>query len=487
MKILWIDDEIEGFRPHLKFLEREGVIVKTADHPEHALKILRKETFDLVLLDYRMPGLNGLETLKRIKRISPNIPVALVSMISDKDVIEETIAEDIFDYIIKPIKPTQILALIKRLEADKLKEKLKGKKISERYFEILELPENFDGWVRKGEVLLSWKAETPEDETLIEELSTQNNAFAKWIVDNYSDLFTENYLRSYNLLEKEVFPLLEAGEKVAFFVFDSFRFDQFLHFAKLFPGSIKVEVKPYMGILPTATVYARNAIFAGKTPIDIYRIHPEWLSNNRHEMELLRENLISHGLGNIEFNFQKINSQTQLKSLKTKDAQFEVFVLNFLDLISHLRQEVEALKDIAGDEASFIRWCNFILKDAELDTFFRSLIDKGYTIFATTDHGWVEVKHPVIIIGGEDLTQGLRFKFGDSARVRDRGAFMVYKLSDWKLPSIKTKSRLAITYEYYFLVYPSDPNVYKKIYEGGIFHGGITLEELILPVLKLSS
>ena len=487
MKILWIDDEIEGFKPHLKFLEREGIEVKTIDRPEEALRTLRKETFDLILLDYRMPGLNGLQTLKRIKRISPNIPVALVSMISDKDVIEETIAEDIFDYIIKPVKPTQILALVKRLEADKLKEKLKGKKLSERYSEILQLPENFEGWLKKGQALLTWKAETPDDETLIEEISSENNAFAKWVFQNYSDLFEEDYLRSYNLVEKEIFPLLKSGERVAFFVFDSFRFDQFIGMVKTLPGSIKVSIKPYMGILPTATVFARNALFAGKTPIDIYHAHPDWLTDNRHEMELLRENLIYHGLKDVEFNFQKINSQTHLKSLSIKGAQFEVFVINFLDLISHLRQEVEALKDIAGDEASFIRWCNFILQDARLDQFFQRLIEQGYTIFATTDHGWVEVKHPVIIIGGEDLTPGLRFKFGDSARVKDKGAFMVYNLKEWKLPVVKSKSRLAITYEYYFLVYPSDPNVYKKIYEGGIFHGGITLEELILPVLKLSS
>jgi len=484
---LWVDDEIEGFKPHILFLEKEGIEVKAADHPEKAIEILSEETFDLILLDYRMPGLDGIETFKKIKRIAPHIPVALVTMVTDKDIIEASVAEEAFDYLVKPVQPSQILALIKRLEAKEIKLKKMGEKIVEIYRELTSLPQDYEGWIKKARLLYEWKLET-SDETVDSELTAQNNEFARWIERNYPELVeNKEIVLSYNLLKKKILPVLKETRKVALFIFDNFRLEQFIRIVKKLPRTLRISQEFYMALLPTATPYARNSIFAGKLPIDIERRHPGWLEDNRHEKELLLEQLTEEGYNWVKFSVTKINALKELQEIKLGNYSFEIYVINFIDLLSHLRQDIDALKDLTPDGNAFIRWGEFVLDEARIFEKIEKLAETGYTIFLTSDHGWVETSNPLVVLGGEELTTGLRYKFGDSVRLSGKGGILIRDLSLFGLPQRKGKGRLALATDYSFFVYPSDPHRFEKVYIGGIYHGGISLEEMVVPLIKLEA
>ena len=67
-KILWIDDEIQHLKPHILFLEQKGYSLLKATNGNDGIEILKKNTFNLVLLDQSMSGIDGLETLKKIRQ-----------------------------------------------------------------------------------------------------------------------------------------------------------------------------------------------------------------------------------------------------------------------------------------------------------------------------------------------------------------------------------------------------------------------------------
>jgi hypothetical protein len=406
---------------------------------------------------------------------------------TDKEIIEESVASEVFDYLIKPIQPTQVLALIKRLEVQEIKMRRMGKKVVETYEELHQASQDYEGWLARARIFSEWLFESEgRDVSLEGELSSQDVQFARWVEREYLRLLEDDYIFSHNLLKKRVFPAFEGG-KVALFVFDSCRLDQSYRLLKKLPSSLVVHRSEYMAILPTATPYARNAIFAGMLPIDIERRHPGWLKDNRHERELLTEQLLESGLKNVDANISKINTLSELKTANVVGRDLEVFVVNFIDLLSHLKLEIEALKDLADSAEAFMRWTDFVMEEGQVAKKFASIAKQGYQIFLTTDHGWVEAKDPLIVQGGGELSQGLRYKFGDSVRPNGRGAFLINELEKMGLPRMKNASRLLLAEGYHYFVYPSDPHRFEKIYKGGIYHGGISLEEMVIPFIKLES
>ncbi len=487
MRILWVDDEIEGFRPHIIFLEKEGIAVTAVDRPSDAIDALKKESFDLILIDYRMPEMNGLSLFKEVKKIAPNVPVALVTMVSDRDVMEESISEDVFDYILKPVQPSQILALINRLRAREIKSKVYGKKLVDAYqkFELME--ESPEGWLNFALEFARIATEFGLDETLSAELKAANLKFARWVIRNYPELLeNESILMSHRVLDR-IFPALDDNRKVAYFVFDNFRLDQFLKLLRSLPSGMRIDYEPYYGLLPTATPFARNALFAGILPIDIERRHPGWTNDNRHEHVLLREYLNDSGYTWADMWLYKIRTPSELAAMQPHGKHFEAYVINFIDLLSHMRLEVEVLKDMIADGDSFRHWCEFILDEARVGEKIKSFVEQGYIVFMTSDHGWVEGKTPLIIKGGTELTQGLRYKFGDSIRVAGKEAVLIKDIEDFGIMRRKNMGRLALAIGYSYFIYSSNPSKFKKTYHGGIYHGGISLEEMIIPLIKIQA
>lgn len=481
MYILWVDDEIETLRPHKIFLERQGISVDTADHPEYALSLLKTNKYDLVLVDYRMPSIDGNEFVRRAKRIAPNIKYVLVTMVQDTDIMEEAISEDVFDYIVKPVKPTQILALIKRLEKDEIYRSQKGKELTRLYRTISEIKKDINGWLKIADIL---STKDTQDEFLSGEVEELNNEFADWVAKNYIKILeSEEILRSDNLFRRKVLPYLKEGEKVAFFVLDCVKTSQFVSLIKELPTHLRPEMELYYSILPTSTIYSRNSIFAGRLPGFIERLHPGWLKNNLHEKELLKEQLARENLANINLQFHRLNSTEDTFSIKP-GARFIAGTVNFTDLIAHIRGKVEPLKQIAKTEQEFKDMIHFLLKKSGFVEKISELVDSGYKVFLTSDHGWVQVSKPLVVYGGSELTESLRFKFGISLRVENPRNAVIFE-RPWEIGLPKTSGRLALCRDKYFFVYPSDPHRFAKRYRGEIMHGGVTLDEMIIPIIKI--
>jgi len=487
VKILWVDDEIDQFKSHLLFLESEGFSVRTASSAHEALDALAKESFNLVLLDYRMPGVDGLTLLREVKRLAPHVPVAMVTMMSDKEIMEEAVAAEAFDFIIKPIQPSQIVVLAKKVSSEEVKRKKLGRKLSDIYKTLSSLPETYQGWLAKARLLLETRMRiTGEDRSAVEEvLASTNEEFARWMARNYPRLLSEGHNFSHNILERHMFPVLREGGRAVLFLVDCFRLDQFSSFLTTLSSDLRVQTADYMSILPSATSFSRNALFAGALPKEIHARHPGWLDDNQNEQTLLAENLTRHGLAGIDFTYRKLNTFEDLKRLSLSDKPLQVYIINFVDLMFHLRHELDVLKALGESVDSLLHWGDFLLKESELAFKVSSAAERGFRVFLTSDHGWVMAEKPTLIHGGGDLTPGLRYKFGDSVRLVQNSGVVVRELSEWGLPAIPGAHRLLLATGYSFLVYSTDPRKYERHYKGGVFHGGISLEEMALPFIRV--
>ncbi len=487
MKILWVDDEIDQFRSHLLFLESEGLSVKTAASAPEALEALARESFNLILLDYRMPGVDGLTLLKEVKRMAPHVPVAMVTMMSDKEIMEGAVAAEAFDFVIKPVQPSQIVVIAKKASLEEVKRRKLGKELSEIYKTLSSLPETYQGWLSKARLLLETRMRMAgEDRDTVEEaLASANEEFARWITRNYPSLLSEGHNFSHNILERHLFPVLKEGGRAVLFLVDCFRLDQFVSFLATLSSDLRFQTTDYMCILPSATGFSRNAIFAGQLPKDIHARHPGWLDDNQNEQALLAENLSRCGLTGLDFTYRKLNTFEDLKRLSLSDKRLQVYIINFVDLMLHLRHELDVLKALGESVDSLLHWGEFLLRESEMAFRVKAAVDHGYKVFITSDHGWVMAEKPSVIHGGGDLTPGLRYKFGDSVRLVQNSGVIIKELSEWGLPSIPGAHRLLLATGYSFLVYSTDPRKYERHYKGGVFHGGISLEEMVLPLIRV--
>ncbi len=481
MRILWIDDEIEQLKDFVELLTYEGFEVDTADDPQEALRKLSQGTYDFVLLDYRMPTMDGISVLKAIKLMNPNIPVVMLTMMTDKDVIEEAIGNDVFDYLIKPIKPAHILTIASKIRKHEIRRKFAGIGIMETYQIVNSIVESYEGWIERARILFEKRVSLSksERETIDMEIHSQNERFSKWIRENYSKLL-ESKTFSHNVLSRLILPKLEEG-KVAVFLFDAFRMDQFIMLLKDAPRHFRTSFEFYMALLPTSTMFCRNSFFAGKLPLEIHRRYPSYLENNLHEIELfdefLRENHLSY-----TYRIHKINEVEELSKLKPSKADIEIVVINFTDSLLHAKTNVKTLKDVS-DVDVIIGFIDGVLKEANVYESMQIYLNEGYTLLLTTDHGWIVAKQPIPIMGGSELTEALRYKFGDSVRFLSRKGILVKELESWGLPPYA--ERLAIADVYGYLIYKTNEREYKAHYRNFTVHGGISLEEMILPLIKV--
>jgi CheY-like chemotaxis protein len=508
--ILWVDDEIEHLKSHVRFLESKGYTVSVATNGEDALRLVGKEKFDILLLDESMPGMGGLETLNQIQEVDPGLQVVMITKNEAERLMDDAIGMKISDYLLKPVNPVQIYSACKRiLDSHRLQEDRFSQDYVKEFTNIQSLidDDSWESWATIHTKLSRWDLEFDRfrgsglEATHAEQKQTTNMHFSRFIERHLIDWVhsEERPPLSVDVFKRFVAPRIRERGGVFFIVIDCVRLDQWLIIEEIVREEFDVRRDYYMSILPTATPYARNAIFSGLFPDDIARKYPEkWLerskdevSKNRYEDFFLSEQLRRSGLESDKLRYTKIYAVQEANELRKKidslvSLPFVAMVFNVVDILTHGRNQFEILQQIAPDEAAFRSVVRSWFSHSVLLDILRACARRKVTVVMTTDHGSVLGRKASLVFGRRDTSTNLRYKFGDNLKCDERQAIITRKPEEYRLPAeSKTKSYL-FAKEYYYFVYPTNFRDYERHYQGSFQHGGVSLEEMILPCLTLT-
>ena len=510
VRILWTDDEIDLLRPHILFLEEKGFDVVTASNGDDAIELVSSEDFDLIFLDENMPGMSGLQTLEHIKEKKATTPVVMITKSEEEDIMEEAIGSKIADYLIKPVNPKQILLSIKKnIDNKRLISEKTISNYQSNFGKIgLQMSDaaTFDEWVELYQKLTYWELELEQNpdsgmkEVFSMQKSDANTGFVRFIKKNYESWFREGSkkpLMSPNLFKDEIFPILDQGEKVFVLLIDNFRYDQWKLIQPLIDDYFTTETeKLYCSILPTATQYARNAIFAGLMPYEIDKLHPQyWLNDsdeggkNNNEAELFDAQMKRFGK-NYKFGYEKISHLKtgekvveNISNLLNND--LNILVYNYIDMLSHARTEMEMIRELANDEAAYRSLTISWFKHSPLFSLIKELKSQNVKLIITTDHGTVRVQNPIKVIGDKNTSTNLRYKNGRNLNYNPKEVYEIREPHKVHLPKANITTSYIFATNNDFLAYPNKYNYYVNYYKNTFQHGGISMEEMIIPFIKL--
>ena len=510
--ILWTDDEIDLLKPHILFLEEKGYEVVTASNGEDAISLVKNRNFDLIFLDENMPGLSGLETLNQIKGINPGIPVIMITKSEEENIMDEAIGSRIDDYLIKPVNPKQILLSIKKnLESKRLVDQYTTSAYQSEFARLGELinsANHFNDWVEIYKKLTYWELELEErsnsglDEIILMQKSDANIGFSRFIQKNYPRWFEEDDenkpLMSPNIFPQKIFPKVAENEKVCIVLIDNLRLDQWKTILPVIEGYYRLESEElFCTILPTATQYARNAMFAGLMPLEIESLFPGlWIDEGEKGGKNLREDILLekhiNRLGlKYKFKYEKVNNSRAGKRVvdhisNLLNYDFSVIVFNFVDILSHARTEMEMIRELAYDEPAFRSLTLSWFQHSHLLDFIKELSANNIKLIITTDHGTIRVNNPVKVIGDRKTTPNLRYKQGKNLNYNPNDVFEVKNPEKIHLPKSHISSTYIFASNFDFLVYPNNYNQFVNYYKNTFQHGGISMEEMIVPVSVLN-
>lgn len=504
-QILWVDDEIDLLQPYIIYLKGKGYELTTATNGEDAIDVLDKTVPDIVFLDENMPGMTGLETLQEIKRLHPEVPVVMITKSEEEHIMEQAIGEKIADYLIKPVNPSQILLCLKKhIHQQEIVTEQVQQNYRQEWSDIsymIDTATTIEEWQAIERTLSKWDIELENSpmRSLIDDQRTQANvAFAKWIAKNYEGWFAgERPIMSQDVMKHSVFPLLDKGEKVLFCVIDNFRYDQWKTIQPLISEFYTVQhEQQYTSILPTATQYARNAIFSGLLPLQIQQMYPQyWVeegdeeTKNQHEKELV-QTLLDRYRRRDAFNYWKVNEsdfcERVIAQLKSVHAPLNIVVLNFIDMLSHSRTESKMMRELANDEAAYRSLTLSWFRHSPTYELLRRAAELGFTLVLTTDHGTTRVKNAVQIIADKNTNTNIRYKVGKALNCSSKNVFSIEQPKQVGLPCPNVSSSYAFCTGSDFFAYPNQFNYYAQYYRNTFQHGGISLEEMIIPLVTLS-
>ncbi len=511
--ILWVDDEIDLLKPHIIFLREKGYEVSTSNNGSQALELLKTKNFDIVFLDEQMPGMSGIEVLMKIKSNFPGIPVVMITKSEEEAIMEDAIGSNIADYLIKPVKPNQIiLCLKKNLENKKIVSEKTSFHYQQEFRNIgteISPRLNFEEWVDIYKKITFWELKLGQssDEGMNQVLKMQkdeaNQMFCKFVERNYREWLhgkgDKRPVQSHNLIKEKIFPVLGDARPMFVILIDNLRFDQWKVLQPILEEFFRVEKEElYYSILPTVTQFARNAMFSGLLPTEIEKKYPKYWSNeeeegpkNSFESELLGELLRRYG-HDIRYSYYKVLNQAYGKKLvelmpNLMVNKLNVIVYNFVDMLSHARTEMEIIRELADDEKAYRSLTVSWFQHSPLFEIFKFLAEKEVNVIITTDHGSIKVGNPVKILGDRNTNTNLRYKTGKSLKYERNEVFEAKNPADLFLPRGNVSSSFAFCRNTDFFAYPNNYNHYVNYYKNTFQHGGISMEEMLIPFITLKN
>jgi len=513
--LLWADDEIELLRAHLMFLEKKGYEVITVTNGTDAVDQFKANSFDLVLLDENMPGLSGLETLQKIKEISPSTPVVMVTKSEEENIMDQAIGSKIADYLIKPVNPNQILLTLKKnIHHKEIVTEVTQTGYQQSFQQIaMQISDcrTYQDWVDVYRKLVHWELELSGTDSnmtdmLVMQKEDANNGFAKFIKKNYlqwvdgilpTSPANDHPLMRPEIFKKKIFPLINGGDKVFMIVIDNFRYDQWRMIAKEIGDLFEIDEELYYSILPTATQYARNAIFSGLMPNKIAEMFPDlWVDEDEEEGKNLNEEpLIRTQLERYRrkdtFSYHKINDMSgaekfmqQFKQLAKND--LNVVVFNFIDMLSHARTESKMVRELANNESAYRSLTQSWFRHSVISDLLKMLAQTDYKVVLTTDHGSIRCNKPVKIIGDRNTNTNLRYKLGKNLAYDSKDLFVIKEPGKALLPAPNLSTSYVFATGDDFFAYPNNYNYYVSYYKDTFQHGGISMEEMIVPIITMT-
>ena len=508
--LLWADDEMELLRPHLLFLEKKGYEVITVTNGPDAIEQCQQHNFDLVLLDEMMPGLSGLDTLQRIKEIAPSVPVVMVTKSEEEDIMNQAIGRKIADYLIKPVNPNQILLTLKKnIHRKELVTEETQSSYQQQFQQIaMQIMDcrTWEDWMEMYRKLVHWEIELSATESAMTEMlqmqkEEANLGFAKFVKKNYLEWLSSRDsapLLSPDIFKTTVFPKLNNGEKVFLIVFDNFRYDQWKTLEPELGDLFEIDEQMYCSILPTATQYARNAIFSGLMPDQIATMFPAlWVDEDEEEGKNLNEApLIQTQLDRYRrhntFSYNKINTSAdaerflgQFKTLGKND--LNVVVFNFIDMLSHARTESKMVRELANNESAYRSITLSWFRHSVVSDLFKMLAQTDFRIVITTDHGSIRCTKPEKIIGDRNTNTNLRYKLGKNLAYDSKDLYVIKDPKKAQLPAPNLSTSYVFATGDSFFAYPNNYNYYVSYYKDTFQHGGISMEEMIIPLVTMKS
>ena len=512
IKILWTDDEIELLKPHILFLEGKGYEVLTARSGDEAVDVVKENNgLSAVLLDENMPGISGLDALLKIKQVNNDLPVIMITKSEEEHIMDDAIGGKIADYLIKPVNPSQILlALKKALDNRRLVSEKTNTDYRKEFGNIgmsINGNPSWEEWAEIYKKIIYWELEMDQlqDKSMLDVLHMQksdaNNQFFKFIEKNYISWLNGKSpnppTMSHTLVKNKFMKELESDETVFFVLIDNLRFDQWKIIQPMLQEYYRTETEEtYFSILPTATQYARNAIFSGLMPGEIAKRFPDkWLDDEDEGGKNMNEEFFMQAqmkrLGkDFKMSYTKITNFQAGKKLADNISnllqnKLNVIVYNFVDMLSHARTEMEVIRELAENEAAYRGITYSWFEHSPLFDILKQLASKKVKLVITTDHGTVHVKEPTKILGDRNVNTNLRYKQGKALDYNPKEVFEIKNPSEAFLPVQHPSSRFVFAREDRFFAYPNNFNHYVGYYKNTFQHGGVSLEEIIIPYIVL--
>ena len=508
IRILWTDDEVEALKSHIFFLEEKGYEIDTCSNGNDTIDLVRQNSYDLIFLDENMPGLSGIETLRLIKEVRTDIPVVMITKSEEEDLMEAAIGSEIADYLIKPVKPNQVLLAIKKILDQRrlITEKTTTDYRQEfsRITNMISAASTFTDWTELYRKIVFWESELEKstDQGMADILKLQeneaNNLFSKFIINNYLNWLkpevTNRPILSPSLFSEKIFPQIRENIPLFFILIDNLRYDQWKTISGELAGLYRIiEEDMYFSILPTTTQFSRNSIFAGVMPSVIAESMPRYWVNddddegkNNFEEGLFKNQLTRKGLS-YKWSYHKIHNSQEGKKVNEKiwsllKNDINILVFNFVDMLSHARTDIGVIRDLANEEPAYRSLTRSWFLHSSLFELLKTLAKHPVRVVFSTDHGTIRVQNPVKIVGDRNTSSNLRYKMGRNLDYDPRKVFELKDPVKGMLPKSNISSRYIFALNKDYLVYQNNFNHYAGYYKDSFQHGGISMQEIMLPV-----